>query len=209
MASPIFTIGHSTHPLEQFLELLQHHGISAVCDVRSAPYSRMNPQFNREPLKDALRERSITYVYLGKELGARSDDASCYRNGKVRYELLANTALFLSGIERVKKGAEEYRIALMCAEKDPLHCHRTILVSRHLVDQGYQVQHVLADGGLESHEEALERLIESLKMSSDDLFRTKEEAILDAYRAQADAIAYQRTPSDDSESTAPARSAQG
>ena len=202
--SCVYTIGHSIHALERFLELLRIHGITAVCDVRSAPYSRMNPQFNREPLDDALRERSITYVYLGKELGARPDDASCYRNGKVRYELLASTALFLSGIERVRKGAQEYRIALMCAEKDPLHCHRTILVSRHLVGQGFQVRHVLADGGLESHEEALERLIVSLDMSSDDLFRTREEAVRDAYRARADAIAYRETPGDDSESTAPA-----
>ncbi len=202
--SCVYTIGHSTHALERFLELLRIHGITAVCDVRSAPYSRMNPQFNREPLDDALRERSITYVYLGKELGARPDDASCYRNGKVRYELLASTELFLSGIERVKKGAKEYRIALMCAEKDPLHCHRTILVSRHLVGQGFQVRHVLADGGLESHEEALGRLIVSLDMSSDDLFRTREEAVRDAYRARADAIAYRETPGDDSESTVPA-----
>ena len=142
----IFTIGHSTHPLDKFIRLLERHDITAICDVRSSPYSQFNPQFNQQELKAGLQERGIKYVFLGEELGARSDDPSCYRDGKVQYDLLAKTELFKRGLERVCKGSEEYRIALMCAEKDPLECHRTILVSRELNKEGLAVEHILADG---------------------------------------------------------------
>src|SRR5712691_7200087 len=146
MSETIYTIGHSTHSIEAFVELLRQHGITAVCDVRSRPYSRMNPQFNREELKDSLKSADIKYVFLGKELGARSEDKNCYRNGQVQYDLLAQTKLFQDGIKRVEKGVKEFRIALMCAEKEPLDCHRTILVSRKLFDDGLIINHILSDG---------------------------------------------------------------
>src|SRR5690242_9735719 len=132
MEQTVYTIGHSTHAIEKFIALLKSSQIEAVSDVRSWPHSRMNPQFNRETLKRSLREAGIKYVFLGKELGARSEDRGCYRNGQVQYDLLANTELFKQGIERVKEGAQKYRVVLMCAEKDPLDCHRTILVARKL-----------------------------------------------------------------------------
>src|ERR1700674_3398382 len=151
MQEVIFTIGHSTHPQKRFIALLLQHGITALCDVRSKPYSRVNPQFNREELKESLRERCIKYVFLGKELGARSEDPMCYENGKVQYDRLAHTDLFRRGLERVQNGMKDYRLALMCAEKEPLECHRTILIARHLADLGFDVQHIHADGRLESH----------------------------------------------------------
>ena len=166
------------------------HSITAICDVRSAPYSRMNPHFNRELLLDTLRKHGIKYVFLGEELGARSNDPTCYRNGKVQYELLSKTTLFREGLERVKDGSKKYRIALMCAEKDPLQCHRTILVARNLVEQGTPVQHILFDGKIENQEQTMERLLNALKMTSSDLFRSRDEIIRDAYRKQGDAIAY-------------------
>src|SRR6202521_1160216 len=109
MQEVIFTIGHSTHPQKRFIALLLQHGITALCDVRSKPYSRVNPQFNREELKESLRERCIKYVFLGKELGARSEDPMCYENGKVQYDRLAATPAFKAGIERVLAGAEKFR----------------------------------------------------------------------------------------------------
>src|SRR5262249_40063791 len=145
MRHPVFTIGHSTHSSEGFLALLRLHGVTAVGDVRSAPYSRFNPQFNRETLSESLRRADIKYVFLGEALGARSKDSSCYVNGRVQYRCLARTDLFKGGIERVARGAEEYAIALMCAEKEPLDCHRTLLVSRALVERGLVVRHILAD----------------------------------------------------------------
>ena len=154
----IYTIGHSTHQIEKFVSLLQQHGINAIADVRSVPYSRRNPQYNREALNEKLREQGIAYVYLGKELGGRSDDPGCYENGRVSYRLLAKTPLFRSGIERLRDGSTRNRVALMCAEKDPLNCHRTILVARELVEAGMDIGHILDNGHLETHDMTMKRL---------------------------------------------------
>ena len=196
MSDAVYTIGHSTHSIERFVELLKQHAITAVCDVRSRPYSRMNPQFNREELKEALRCENIKYVFLGKELGARTDDRSCYCNGKVQYDLLAKTALFKRGIDRIKSGMEGFCVALMCAEKEPLDCHRTILVSRVLNDEHIPVRHILANGGIEDHAEALRRLVMMLRMPSSDMFRSEEVVVEDAYRKQGQQIAYQEDASE-------------
>ena len=190
MQEVILTIGHSTHPQKRFIALLLQHGITALCDVRSKPYSRVNPQFNREELKESLRERCIKYVFLGKELGARSEDPMCYENGKVQYDRLAHTDLFRRGLERVQNGMKEYRLALMCAEKEPLECHRTILIARHLADLGLDVQHIHADGRLESHTDALSRLVRILNLPEHDMFRSPGELLADAYRRQEERIAY-------------------
>src|SRR5262249_22936578 len=159
---------------EQFVGLLRQHGITAVADVRSNPYSRYNPQFNRENLQKALADAGVAYRFLGEELGARSDDPNCYEGGKVRYDKLAETPAFQRGLQRVRSGMKEHRIALMCAEKEPLECHRTILVSRHLAALGLDVQHIHVDGTLESHREAIERLSREFNMPEEDLFQTHE-----------------------------------
>jgi|HubBroStandDraft_4_1064222.scaffolds.fasta_scaffold217506_2 uncharacterized protein (DUF488 family) len=192
----LFTIGHSTHTQEHFLSLLRLQGITALCDVRSKPYSRVNPQFNREKLSESLLACRIKYVFLGKELGARSEDPACYDHGKVQYERLAQTELFRLGLKRVQKGMKEYRLVLMCAEKEPLACHRTILVARHLVAFGIIVQHIHADGTLENHTDALRRLAKTLNLREDEhnLFRTREDLFAQAYRLQEERIAYE--PSD-------------
>lgn len=192
MSSEIFTVGHSTQSGEQFVRLLQRHGITAIADVRSAPYSRHNPQFNREELRAVLKAHGIQYVFLGKELGARSDDECCYVDGKVRYQLLAATQLFQSGIKRVIEGSRSHKIALMCAEKDPLDCHRTILVSRELVHRGCDVKHVLANGTIELHCDAISRLVTRLGLGKDDMFRSDELKVEDAYETQGNRIAYDR-----------------
>ena len=188
---PIFTIGHSTHSLEHFLGLLKQREIGAVCDVRSMPYSRMNPQFNRETLKDSLRGARIVDGFLGRELGARSQDPGVYADGKVQYDLLAKTDLFRRGIARVMEGIRTYRIALMCAEKDPMDCHRTILVSRHLDEMGIAVVHILADGSLEPHSEVVTRLRDKLGLPESDLFRSPDAVTEDVYLIQGGRIAYE------------------
>lgn len=191
MSNVVFTIGHSTHPFERFISLLRQHGITALCDVRSKPYSRMNPQYNREVLRHALQADNITYVVLGKELGARSDDPSCYERGKVQYDRLARTDLFRQGLDRVREGMKRYRLALMCAEKDPLECHRTILVARYLETLAMKVAHIREDGSVESHPHAISRLLCQLKLSEHDMFRSREEVIDNAYRIQGERIAYE------------------
>ena len=190
-ANPVYTIGHSNQTIEAFIALLREQGIEAVGDVRSAPYSRYNPQFDREALAASLRGAKIAYVFLGKELGARTDDHTCYLRGKVQYDLLARTAEFQAGLARVREGSQRFRLALMCAEKEPLDCHRSVLVSRHLVAAGMEVVHVLADGTVEPHGATMRRLMAQLRMSSvGDLFRSEQELLDDVYRMQEQRIAF-------------------
>jgi uncharacterized protein (DUF488 family) len=187
---PVITIGHSTHAIEAFVDLLRKHGVTAVADVRSAPFSRFNPQFNKDALDQRLRSHGIKYAFLGRELGARSDDRSCYENGRVVYARLARTDLFHQGIERVIRGSEEHRIALLCAEKEPLECHRTLLVARALDERGIEVAHILADGRVESHRNAMERLLDMTGLPREDLFRSREELIAQALARQEGKVAY-------------------
>jgi len=191
MSGKIFTIGHSTHLVEVFLSLLKKHEINALADVRSAPYSRFNPQFNKEDLASALRDHGIKYVFLGEEFGARSSDRSCYVDGRVQYDRLAKTSLFRAGIERVRVGVDRgYNMALMCAEKDPLDCHRTILVARNLEKEGFRVVHILSDGSRETNEEATARLLKQFKMNGNDLFLSDQEIADIAFKKQEEKIAY-------------------
>jgi uncharacterized protein (DUF488 family) len=196
MSDTFYTVGHSTHDIDKFIRLIAQHGITALCDVRSSPYSRMNPQFNRESIKQTLREHEIAYVFLGKELGARSNDPSSYVSGKVQYDRLAKTTLFASGLERVRDSMKTHKVALMCAEKDPLACHRTILVTRNLCAQGLSAQHILEDGSVESHDQALSRLLRQLKLPEADMFRSREEWIEEAYAIQGKRIAYEEASAD-------------
>ena len=189
METNVFTIGHSRHALDDFVALLRRHSVTALCDVRSTPYSRINSQFNREDFKQALLNVGVVYVYLGLELGARSLDSGCYVDGKVQYDRLAQTELFRKGLDRIREGMKGYRLALMCAEKDPLECHRTILVSRHLDVNGIAVQHILGDGSLESHEQAMFRLLATLKIPA-NMLSSSEELLAEAYRVQGERIAY-------------------
>ncbi|MFC4310881.1 DUF488 family protein [Steroidobacter flavus] len=166
----IYTVGHSNHPIGHFLKLLQGQGVNLLADVRSTPYSRFNPQFRRDALTTALAGLGISYLFLGEELGARSKDPSCYDDGRVSYRKLAATALFRQGIDRLLAAAETHTVAIMCAEKDPLDCHRTILVARELVKRGESVAHILATGEVEPHEQVMEHLRERLKIEPVDLF---------------------------------------
>lgn len=191
MQHTVYTIGHSTHQQQRFIKLLSQHGITALCDVRSKPFSRVNPQFNLDELKKALPQYGIRYIFLGKELGARSDDPTCYKDGKVQYDRLARTDLFREGLARIQDGIEKgFNIALMCAEKEPLECHRAILVARHLAALGVDVQHIHATGKLESHMDALKRLAHMLNLPQGDIFNQTDEAFADVYQRQEKRIAY-------------------
>lgn len=185
----VLTIGHSTHAMELFLELLHRHGVTALADVRSVPYSRFNPQFDREQIVSSLKASNIKYVFLGRELGGRSDDRACYEQGRIRYDRLSHTSRVRDGLQRILKGAKSYRIALMCAEKEPLHCHRTLLIGHELDKLGTDVAHILSNGVLEPHEETMTRLLSECKLESrDDLFhqqKVRSEYIEEAIQYQS------------------------
>ena len=186
----VLTVGHSNHTIEKLVALLKAHDVTAVADVRSSPFSRFSPHFNRVPLQQALKDNEIAYVFLGAELGARSKDPTCYQHGKVQYDRLAQTDLFKAGLRRVVQGAESYRLVILCAEKEPLACHRTILVARELERLGVHVSHILADGRIETHEAAIRRLFATLQIPHVDFFRTAEDLLSEAYARQAERIAY-------------------
>lgn len=185
----VLTVGHSNHSMDDFLSLLKQHRITALADVRSAPYSRYAPHFNKAPLVQALKRNQIKYVFLGDKLGGRSDDPSCYDHGRVQYARLAQTASFGCGIGRVVKGAASERIVLMCAEKDPLDCHRTLLVAPSLIERGVDVQHIRPDGSLESHHSAMLRLLDMSEPPQAGLFHP-EDLIDEAMTRQEARIAY-------------------
>lgn len=189
-AHTIYTIGHSTLTVDNFLDILKKHSINAIADVRSNPYSRINPQFNREGLKNNLNRRKIYYVFLGRELGARSDDLSCYVSGKVSYTRLSQTEIFKSGIKRLLNGTKKLRIAIMCAEKDPLSCHRTLLVAKELTKLNLNVVNILSDASLEKFDDSMSRLLRIHGLPEGDLFHTRDQMIQRACQLQEDKIAY-------------------
>jgi len=145
--SIILTIGHSSHPLERFLALLRQSAVEVVVDTRSAPVSRFAPHFDREPLRQRLAESGVKYLFLGDQIGGRPKDPACYdANGRVLYSRLSAHPAFLGTIERLERGAADYRIALLCGEEDPAHCHRRLLIGRVLVERGHQLLHLRGDG---------------------------------------------------------------
>lgn len=147
----IFTVGHSNHSIERFVSLLNAHRITAIADVRSSPFSRYVSQFNRSELRSTLPSHDIHYVFLGRELGARPKDLSCYVKGKALYERIAATSDFAEGIGRLAHGSQRHKIAIMCAERDPITCHRAILVCQHLRQFSMEISHIHPNGELESH----------------------------------------------------------
>lgn len=187
----VLTVGHSNHSFEGFAVLLHRHRVTVVADVRSVPYSRRYPQFRRRGLEDALAEQSVRYLFLGAELGARTPDPSCYDDeGRVVFPRLAKTGAFLRGIERVLETAARSRLALLCAERDPAGCHRTILVAPALAARGASISHILADGRLETHEQLLDRLCAAAGMPPHDMFRTRRQQREEAMARRAREIAY-------------------
>jgi uncharacterized protein (DUF488 family) len=190
MTKTVYTIGHSNGTAEHLVDMLDEHHITAVADVRSRPYSRFNPQFNREPLASVLKNSGREYVFLGQELGARSEDPTCYRDGRAQYALIAKTPLFERGIERLMAGMENFRVAILCAEKEPLGCHRSILIARYLHERGILVRHILEDGSLEDHDASQLRLLALHGIQENNLFHTRDELIAMAYEKQAEEIEF-------------------
>ncbi len=147
----LYTIGHSNYDQERFVALLQQHGIEVLADVRSAPWSKYTPHFNRAALEADLPAAGIRYLFLGDSLGGRPEAGDLYDEaGHVLYSRVAETGFFRGGVERLKKGIQSFRVAIMCSEEDPTVCHRFLLVTRVMADEGVEVRHIRGDGSLES-----------------------------------------------------------
>jgi uncharacterized protein (DUF488 family) len=147
----IYTIGHSSHTAEHFVYLLQQHRIEVLVDTRSAPYSRYSPQFDREALRDSVIAAGVKYLYLGDTVGGRPKDEAHYdEHGRARYAAMGKDEEFLGGIARLEHGADEFRIALMCSEEDPAHCHRRLLIGRVLIERGAELLHIRGTGAVDA-----------------------------------------------------------
>jgi uncharacterized protein (DUF488 family) len=188
----LYTVGHSNHTIDVFVGLLAPHGIELVVDVRSQPHSRFNPQYNRERLSATLAGVGIEYAFLGAELGARARDPACYVGERADYTLISHTSAFTRGIDRTMNEALQRKVALLCAEKDPLDCHRAILVCPALAARGIAGRHILADGSVEEPSDFERRLLASAKLAVTDLFDDPAERLAEAYRQRGLAIAYRR-----------------
>ena len=186
----IYTIGHSNHEIETFINLLKTAKIDMIVDVRSAPFSKMYPHFNRDTLESVLKDNKIGYLFLGDLIGGRSRNRSDYENGQVVYSRLASKDDYQATIKRVLDGSAKFQIALMCSEKEPLDCHRTLLVSQSLSDLGVEVAHIYADGKIESQSDVLNRLLRNYNLDAPDLFCAETDRLQEALLKQEKKIAY-------------------
>jgi len=170
----LFTIGHSRHEIDYFTSLLKKHNINCLIDVRSHPYSRIAPQFNKESLANSLKANNIIYLHFEKEFGARQTSKSLIDlENKVDYSRVRETEEFKEGVKRVYDGLEKgYNIALMCSEANPFDCHRFVMIAYYFVREGVNVNHILKDGVIVDNNELEKELLKkySKVLPSNDLF---------------------------------------
>lgn len=193
-AARLYTIGHSTHSYERFLELLRQHGVDFILDVRSVPHSGRVPQFNQRQLRDALRSDDIRYRHAGNILGGRPADRQFYQDDQVQYSRVAGSEEFVKALERVRAGTRTHRVALMCAEGDPLACHRFLLLARYLRSPDVEIVHILPDGRGERHVESELRLMRQTGLLQSDLFAKNPQALAEAYEIQSRRVAFAARP---------------
>jgi uncharacterized protein (DUF488 family) len=190
----LFSIGHSNAPIERFVAMLHAAGVNAIADVRSTPVSRFFPWFSAKALAARLERHGIGYETYGDALGGRPRDAKLYREGVADYEAMATQPQFLSGIDKLSAAMAQCRVCLMCAEREPLYCHRCLLVGRFLAERGIAIGHILHDGAVEAHDVTQQRLL-AMNGKDEDLFLTgQSDRLAAAYRSRARAVAYRAKP---------------
>ncbi|MGH9605025.1 MAG: DUF488 family protein [Terracidiphilus sp.] len=157
--SSFFTLGHSNHAIETWLDLIRQHEVEVVVDTRSSPYSKYVPQFDKEPMQRSLEQAGIHYLYLGAELGGRPANRDYYGKtsgkgkAKILYGLLRGDAQFQAAIARLESGIGRFSVALVCGEESPAHCHRRLLIGRVLTERSHAMLHIRGDGRLQSDDE--------------------------------------------------------
>ncbi len=192
----VYTVGHSTHSIEKFVELLQNHKINCVIDVRSTPYSKYNPQYNKELLQKALVQKDVLYAHFGSEFGARyTSKMMLDAEGRVDFDKVRASDGFQQGIIRLEKSLSQgYRVTLMCSEKDPLACHRFSMISYELIRVGINVMHIMEDGNIIQNQDLEKRMLQKYEkhIPKDDLFIrvTPEEQLDVAYHLCGQEVAF-------------------
>ena len=190
----IYTIGYANKTIEDFIEQLRRYQINALVDVRSVPFSAYFHDYNQDRLRHYLQQADIHYLDFGAQLGPRSKDPAHYdADNQVQFSRLSQSEAFHAGVLRIKAGLKKgYRIAMMCAEKDPAVCHRSLLISHSLLDEhALQVEHITHDGDIETEAQLRQRLM-VLNDVNKDFFRSEAECLLDAYKLQVKKYAYRK-----------------
>jgi uncharacterized protein (DUF488 family) len=184
----LLTVGHSNLPADRFMALVQDAGVTAIADVRSVPFSRRFPWFSGRVLAARLQGADIAYLPFGDALGGRPRDPALYRDGVADYEKMAATMQFRAGLDRLSEAMGRFRLCVMCAEREPLDCHRCLLVGRALAERGFALGHILIDGTIEPHAATEDRLL-GRAGGSDDLFGGRGDRLAQAYRGRAGKVA--------------------
>lgn len=198
MKKTLFSIGHSQHKIDYFISLLKKHHINYILDVRSVPYSQYATDYNRENIKKILKNNDIGYAFMGNFFGARPKDVSLYLpNGYLNFEKVANSTKFKRGFDNVEKGVKQgYRIAFMCTEKDPIECHRAILVSYAFYKAGYSIEHIMPDNTIQTQQDINKRLLNIYYPDRNQisLFESEnmseKQYLVQAYKKQNEKIGY-------------------
>jgi uncharacterized protein (DUF488 family) len=200
----LYSIGHSNHEFSHLVQLLQQAGVTAVADVRSQPYSPRLPQYNRPELEKGLQSCGILYVFAGHRLGGRPSQPRLYDSeGRVNYDRIRATTAFQQGLDDLCRGVEDYKVAMLCSEEDPLDCHRGLMIAPALVERGLWPIHLRGDGSIETTADFEERLLRETGVGSgilDGLFapliggEERSRLLAEAYRAQARRRAYRLRP---------------
>jgi uncharacterized protein (DUF488 family) len=175
--------------------------VGLIADVRTVPYSRFCPWFSQKQLAAALSAAGVDHMAMGETLGGRPREDRLYRNGVANYEAMAIEPQYHAGIDRVLDITARRRVCILCAEREPLDCHRCLLVARTLAERGVGVGHILHDGTIEPHAATEQRLLALVDQSDDDerghdLFASgQHERLAAAYRRRAHAVAFRQKPS--------------
>jgi uncharacterized protein (DUF488 family) len=184
--SSFYTLGHSNHASETWLALVRQHQIEVVVDTRSSPYSKYAPHFDKELMQRSLEQAGTRYLFLGAELGGRPANPDYYdASGHVLYSRLRDDARFKAAIARLEAGMERFRVALVCGEEDPAHCHRRLLIGRVLTERGHTMLHIRGDGRIETDETVAAASGKSLVGVQRELFAEIEE---DKWRSTASVL---------------------
>ena len=195
----LFTLGHSDLDFDQFVELLLKCRVQLLADVRSRPYSSRFPHFSQPVFQRMLEAEGIGYLFLGEELGGRPDDPDAYRrDGLVDYRARRKSYAFRAGLERLIAEQEKCGVVLMCAEEDPLECHRFLMICPELVREGIQPLHVRRGCRINTQEDAENRLLKTHGfdgIANHTLFpQVRDDALEQAYEMQAQKVAFRVSP---------------
>lgn len=192
----IFTIGYAGFAIDDFIKALKKHNINSLIDVRSSPFSKFYQDYNKPLLCDTLQKNGIIYRNYNSEFGARQDDKTYYPNGYLDFSMFTRSKVFLDGMQKIINAIPlGYKFVLMCSEKDPINCHRTIMVGKAFSDNGISVSHILSDGHIITQSDIEARLLDMYYPDRDQLALfgeqlSAEEMIENSYKFQNEKIGY-------------------